>query len=380
MWSWHIGTIRDIQLKVHVTFPLILIWAGIQFSVGRESPIFFAIYGILLVLLLFVCVLLHELGHALMALRFGISVSEIILLPIGGLAKLKILNDNPKQEFAIAAAGPLVNVLIALLLLPLLTWFISLQYPTIMNDLLAPEMPTRTLIFLLSDSMQRISVVGAITYLCFANLMLTVFNLIPAFPMDGGRLLRSLLAMVWNYSLATTIAVRLGQLIAILFAFFGLSDNLGLLLVALFVFISGQAELQRIALRKVLERGQVRHYTKRAVRPLYPEWSLHSVLLLTQQSGHLAFPVVENGRLLGLLTVREIQAHSSASTVEEAMIKKFTVLKPDSTLYEAQLILQAKEHFAGVVIDGEVLLGVLSLTDIEQAYQILRLGPPVQVV
>ena len=380
MWSWHVGTIRDIKLKIHVTFPLVLIWAGIQFSIGRDNPLFFGLYGTLLVLLLFVCVLLHELGHALTALSFGIPVCEIILLPIGGLAKLKILNDNPKQEFAIAAAGPLVNVLIALLLLPILTWFISLQYPTIMNDLMAPNMPTRTLIFLLSDSMQRISIVGAITYLCFANLMLTVFNLIPAFPMDGGRLLRSFLAMLWDYHLATTIAVRLGQLIAILLAFYGLSSNLGLLLIALFVFISGQAELQRIGLQKVLERGQVRHFTKRAIRPLYPEWSMHSVLLLTQQSGHLAFPVVENGHLLGLLTVREIQDHSSASTVEQAMIKKFTVLKPSHTLYEAQLILQEKEHFAGVVIDGEVLLGVLSLTDIEQAYQILRLGPAVEIV
>lgn len=258
MWSWHIATIREIDLKIHFTFPLVLIWAAIQFSTGRQDPISFGIYGASLVLLLFVCVLLHELGHAFMALCFGVPVAEIILLPIGGLAKLPVLNDNPKQEFAIAAAGPLVNLVITLLLLGVLAWLISLLHPNIMSDLIGPGVPRRTLLLLLFDSMQRISLIGAISYLCFANLILTVFNLIPAFPMDGGRLLRALLAMVLRYKLATTLAVRIGQLLAIFLALIGLRSNLGMLLIAIFIFISGSAELQRIALREIVERGQIR--------------------------------------------------------------------------------------------------------------------------
>ncbi|MGB0388905.1 MAG: site-2 protease family protein [Ardenticatenaceae bacterium] len=381
MWSWHIGSIRDIDLKIHLTFPLVLVWAAIQFGTGRDDPYSFGLYGASLVLLLFGCVLLHELGHALAALRFGIPVTEIILLPIGGLARLRVLNDDPKQEFVIAAAGPLVNFVIALLLLPLLALLISWLEPDIMHTLIGERRPAQALLLLLRESMQRISLVGAVVYLCFANIMLGIFNLIPAFPMDGGRLFRALLAILLRYDLATKLAVRIGQLAAIILAVWGVrTNNWSILLISTFILISGQSELQRLALRQVLIQGQVRDYMRRRPHSLYPDWSLHSALLLTEQTGQLAFPVIENDNILGLLTIREIQGNLSATTVKDTMIKEFIRLDPERTLYQAQVALQAQDHFAGAVIEKGVLLGLLSHDDIERAYRVLRLEPAVHVV
>lgn len=380
MWSWRVGSIRGIDLKIHVTFPLVLLWAAYQFGSINPGNSAFPLYGAVLVLLLFACVLLHELGHAFVAQYYKIPVVEIILLPIGGLAKLRMLNDDPKEEFFIAGAGPLVNLVISLLLFPPLLWLLYVEYPNVIDQLAgSPRIQAQTILILIVRSMQEISLTGALGWLVYSNIILVLFNLIPAFPMDGGRLFRALLAMFFSYNLATTIAVRLGQLLAVLMAFAGLQAGM-MLLIAFFIFISGRSEMQRVALRKVLVRGQVKTYMRHAFHALEPLWSLHSARLLAQQTGHLAFPVFEEGRLLGLLTVEQIHYGSNAHTVGEAMIQEFSILAPERTLYDAQLMLQGKEHFAAAVMEEEILLGILSLEDIERAYQSLHARPVGQVV
>lgn len=370
MWAWRIGSVRGIDLKIHLTFPLVLVWAAVEFGGGRADGTRFALYGAGLVLLLFGCVLLHELGHALVAQRYGIPVAEIILLPIGGLAKLRVMKDDPGQEFLITAAGPLVNALIALFLLPILLWLMGFLDPMVLE--LGMGRGLRLFLGQLARSMQRLSLEGALAYLFFANIMLCLFNLIPAFPLDGGRILRSILALLLPYRFATLIAVRLGQALALLMAVWGFRESPGMILVALFVLFGGGAELQRVAQREVLTRGSVGTYMMHGLHPLFPQWSLYSARLLAQQTGQRAFPVIEEGRLLGLLTVRELHQQPSASTVGEAMVADYSVLAPAGTLYDAQVVLQGQEHFAAAVMEGGVLLGLLSLEDIERGYHALR--------
>ncbi|MGH2543016.1 MAG: site-2 protease family protein, partial [Ardenticatenaceae bacterium] len=214
MWSWRIGSIRGIELRIHFTFPLVLLWAAFQFGGGEQDSALFALYGAFLILLLFGCVLLHELGHALVALRFNVPVDEIVLLPIGGLARLRALNDDPREELTIAVAGPLVNVAIALLLLPLYVWLIGATSSEIIGRIAdrTGGSELQALLLLLARSMQEFSVEGMLAYLIIANLLLTLFNLIPAFPMDGGRIFRALLAFFLPYRWASIAAVRTGQL------------------------------------------------------------------------------------------------------------------------------------------------------------------------
>jgi len=213
----------DIEVRVHWSFVLILVY-GAFYSTGASNPLIGALYGILLILLLFACVTLHEFGHALVAKYFKINVPHITLLPIGGVASLERMPDKPLQEFFIAIAGPLVNFAIVVILLPVLLLFGNLS-----NNLFNLYTVQRML-----SQMQAPGLTNLLTYLVVTNMGLGIFNLLPAFPMDGGRVLRALLALGISYVDATRVAVFVGRLIAALFALWGIVDvNIFMLLIAL---------------------------------------------------------------------------------------------------------------------------------------------------
>jgi Zn-dependent protease len=217
-WSFKFARVAGIDLKIHLTFVLFLVWIGFTyFSYGGAAA---ARQGILFILLLFACVLLHELGHALTARAFGIHTEDIILLPIGGVARLQRIPTDPKQELLIAVAGPLVNVVIAALLIYYLGHRAAMSD---FDDLNTPR-------------------VAMLSKLASVNIGLVLFNLIPAFPMDGGRILRSILAMRMNYLRATQIAALIGQGFAILLGIWGFFGNTFLLFIAFFVFMGAQQE------------------------------------------------------------------------------------------------------------------------------------------
>ena len=220
MKSWNLGKISGIRVRLHWTFLLLPIWILFS-SVIAGSGLAVALAKVVFVLAIFGCVLLHELGHALAARQFGIGTRDITLLPIGGVAALERMPRNPWQELWIAVAGPLVNVVIASLL------FLGL----------------------ILGSVSTTSPLGIFLWpLAIANVILVVFNLVPAFPMDGGRILRSILAMFMEWVKATEIAVRVGKITAIGLGLFGLfSGNLMLVLVAMFVFFAAQSELMMTA-------------------------------------------------------------------------------------------------------------------------------------
>jgi Zn-dependent protease len=218
--SVKIATIFGIEVRIHITFLLFLAWIWLTYyQIAGFSGAF---QGILLILALFGCVLLHEFGHALAAREFGIKTPDITLLPIGGVARLSRIPDKPWQELVVAIAGPLVNVVIAAALIFVIHGTTEiLQVERLENP--------------------RIELLGKLASI---NVMLVLFNMIPAFPMDGGRVLRSVLAMLMPYALATQIAAWIGQALAIVFAIFGFSrGNPFLIFIAFVVFLGAQQEV-----------------------------------------------------------------------------------------------------------------------------------------
>src|SRR5581483_5320297 len=214
-WSWKLGRIAGIDVYVHATFALLLLWVGFVNYAPRQS-LADALAGLAFILCLFAVVVLHELGHALTARRYGIKTRDITLLPIGGVARLERMPSDPTQELLVALAGPAVNVVLAGLLFAVLAargWAVGSV------EQLAAELSTFGGNLLLQ--------------LFVANVFLALFNLLPAFPMDGGRVLRALLAMRMDYVKATRIAAGVGQMMAVLFGIVGLLGNPFLLIIAL---------------------------------------------------------------------------------------------------------------------------------------------------
>jgi Zn-dependent protease len=237
--------------------------------------------GLAFILLLFACVVLHELGHALAARRYGIQTADITLLPIGGVARITRMPRDPRQELVIAVAGPAVSIAIALALYAVLGRWGNLR------DILALEDPRLALL----------------AKLLTANVWLVLFNLIPAFPMDGGRMLRALLAMRMPHSRATQIAATIGQAIAFGFGFLGLLGNPILIFIALFVYLGAAQEASLAQMRDVTERVPVSAAMITGFRALGTESTVqHAIDILLQTSQH-EFPVVDAaGRLAGVLT------------------------------------------------------------------------------
>jgi Zn-dependent protease len=227
--SVKIGSVSGIEVRIHLTFLLFLAW--IWFSYYQIAGVPGATQGVLFILALFICVLLHEFGHAFAARAFGIQTPDITLLPIGGVARLSRIPEKPWQELVVAVAGPLVNVVIAATLI-----FVVHQTAPF-DELGSIENPRIELLAKLAS----------------VNIMLVLFNLIPAFPMDGGRVLRALLAMAMPYYRATWIAARIGQILAIClgaYSYFGPDKNPILMFIAFFIFIGAQQEAAMARMRQ----------------------------------------------------------------------------------------------------------------------------------
>lgn len=277
-WSFTIGRIAGTAVRIHVTFLLYLAWiayAGWEYGGGVE-----ALDATLFVSLLFLCVLTHEFGHIFAARRYGIATPEVLLLPIGGVARLERMPADPKQELVVALAGPAVNVVIALAL-------------TILHG--APA----TVHFGALDDPG----VSMVERLILANILLTLFNLIPAFPMDGGRVLRALLAMKLPRERATLVAARIGQGFAILMMAAGLVGQPMLILLGLFVWVAASSEARVETMASRAARLVVADAMERRVTALGHERSLAPGYERLLHSPQESFPVIDlEGRPVGVLT------------------------------------------------------------------------------
>jgi Zn-dependent protease/CBS domain-containing protein len=278
-WSWKIGQFAGIDVRIHATFMLLLVWVLVTYwAAGKSMDAVLA--GIVFIVALFACVVFHEMGHAIAARQFGIQTRDITLLPIGGMARLERLPEEPKQEFLVALAGPAVNLAIAALLY---AWLI----------------PTHRW-----EPLSRLGITTGpfVERLLMANVWLLLFNLIPAFPMDGGRVLRALLASRMTYPKATQVAASVGQALAFTFGFVGLFTNPMLLFIGLFVWIGASQEAGAVQIKSALSGTPVSAAMLTDFTTLSCSDTLAEAVRVTLRGSQHDFPVLDRDGVVGILT------------------------------------------------------------------------------
>ncbi len=351
-WSFRLGRFLGIDVFLHWTFLLLLGFVFLlHFSKDRDLAEGLGAAGF--VACLFLCVLLHEYGHALMARRYGIQTRDIILLPIGGVARLERMPEKPAQEFLVAIAGPAVNAGIALAL--------AAVGAVAGQDLLMRE--------------ASVGGGGFLTRLLWINVALVVFNLAPAFPMDGGRVLRAMLAAVMPYVRATRIAATIGQGMAILFCLIGLfAPQPMLLFIAIFVFLGAQAEADMVETSSVLRGVRVADAMIRRFRALRPEDSLGLAADELLAGSQHDFPVVADGMLAGMLTradlVRGLSQRGRASSVGEAMIRDVLGVAEGDWVERVFPRMREKGAMTAPVLRGGALVGLLTVENVSELVMI----------
>lgn len=345
-WSIKLGRYYGIDVYIHATF-LMLIAALALISFLQGESFQDTLIGVGFVLAIFGCVLLHEFGHALAARRYNIPTRDITLYPIGGVARLERMPENPKEELLVALAGPAVNVVIALLL------FVYL-YST------SNLVPLETLGMTEGSLLERLMIV---------NIMLVVFNLLPAFPMDGGRVVRALLANWLDYTDATQIAAALGQGMALVFGFIGFFFiHPFLLFIAFFVWIGAEQEASMVRMKSALGGIPVLRAMITEFHTLSPESPLSEAVELIIRGSQQDFPVVEEGRVVGVLTrsdlMKALANQDTQSTVSTIMKSDFTIVHPYDMLESAFARLQECQCQTIPVVKDNRLVGLITSENI----------------
>jgi Zn-dependent protease/CBS domain-containing protein len=341
-WSFNIGTFGGTQVRVHVTFALLLLWIWfVHYQAGGAAE---AWEGVTFIIAVFVCVVLHEFGHIIAARRYGIRTPDITLLPIGGIARLERMPDKPGQELVIAIAGPLVNVVIAALI------FLVLGYSVGLEQMTEIENPR-------ADFFARLAGV---------NVFLVVFNLIPAFPMDGGRVLRALLATQMPWARATQIAATIGQGLAFVFGFVGLLYNPLLIFIAIFVYLAAAAEAQTAQLREVASSVLVGDVMITKFATLKRSANIDEAIEMLLATTQSEFPVVdEEGHFEGLLVrndmIRALRESGSGAPVASVMRTGIPTTHPRKSLQGSlQSMMEAGAPAIAVLDDAGRLVGLMT--------------------
>lgn len=351
--SLNLGKIAGIGVKVHWTFMLLILWV-VFLELTRGSNFESILWSIFFVLVLFACVVFHELGHALTARKFKIGTRQITLLPIGGVASLEAMPEDPKEEFMVAIAGPAVNVVIALAL-----YLVVPMEEYLTQD---PEM--------LEETMSAINANNFLFYLFSANVMLVLFNLIPAFPMDGGRVFRALLSMKFDRVTATQMAARLGQIVAFFFFLIGLLYNPILILIAIFVFFGAQGENMMVQQLTLLRGHKVRDAMMTNITTVHPDEKLNDVIDIILTGTERDFIVVEHGEVRGILYQSDLmQAFKNKQAdkkVEEVMDDEvYPVQLSDELTDVYRKVRSSSKSFFPVLRDGQ-LVGAIDMNNINE--------------
>jgi Zn-dependent protease/predicted transcriptional regulator len=343
-WSWKLARIAGIDVYIHATFFMVIAWIALIH--WNESQNLAAVAeGVGYILALFACVVLHEYGHALTAARYGIRTRDITLLPIGGVARLERMPDVPIQELWVALAGPAVNVVIALVL------FVVLQA---------------------SGAWQAVEGIGVTRggfaeRVMAANIFLAGFNLLPAFPMDGGRVLRALLATRMEYTLATQRAAMVGQGMAIFLGFIGLQGNPILIFIALFVWIGAGQEASMVQMKSALAGIPLRRAMLTDFRTLTPSSTLGDAVDLLLSGSQQDFPVVASGRVEGMLTrsdlVKALPQRGRSALVADSM-RECPVAQASEMLETVLGRLQGRDCHTIPVLENGALIGLVTMDNV----------------
>lgn len=346
-WSLKLGKLLGINVYLHFTFLLLLAFLGFVYWRATQD-LEAALQGVAFIVALFGCVVLHELGHALMARRYGIQTRDITLLPIGGIARLEKMPEKPMQEFWVALAGPAVNVIIASVL---------------MIGLAATGGFT---------PVEEISVNGGSFWqrLLVLNLILVAFNLLPAFPMDGGRVLRALLAMRLGRRRATAIAANVGQGMAILFGIVGFFYNPFLIFIAIFVYLGAQAEAGMVEMQSALAGLRVRDAMMTRFRTLAPQDTLAKAVEELLAGSQQDFPVLEKEQPIGMLRrndlVKALSEGRRDTVVAEGMSRNCETVDEATSLKDAVESMRQRQCATVPVVAGGRVVGLLTLENISE--------------
>jgi Zn-dependent protease/CBS domain-containing protein len=341
-WSLNIGKVAGTVVRIHLTFLLFLAWIfAASYAQGGAAT---AWDSLVFMVLLFLCVLLHEFGHIFTARAFGVTTPYVTLLPIGGVAQLERIPEEPWQEFLIAIAGPLVTVVITIALVLFAGAELQPSAAAAVDNLKIP----------------------LVDRLAAVNLFLALFNLIPAFPMDGGRVLRALLATRFGYVRATEVAAAIGQFVAFALGFIGLMYNPILIFIAIFVYLAATSEAHMVALRAASRGVPVSHAMMTQFATLTPaahiDEAVHTLLATSQGE----FPVVDGaGKPVGMLDrgslIRALKTLGPDARVADAMNSEFPTVSHRFTLEQAFKLLQEKSVPAvGVTDAGGKLVGLVT--------------------
>lgn len=348
MRAFRLTRVAGIDVRVHPTFALIVLWFAYIWGIKTGAGLGGLLFGLLLVVCLFACVLLHELGHSIVARRAGIRVHDITLLPIGGMARIERSPVHPGDEFWLALAGPAVNVALALLLLPVVAAIGWMEHVDGTAGMVA--------------ALGQVDVAGFAAYLLFANVSLVLFNLVPAFPMDGGRILRASLSLFIGRSNATLIAVTIGKGVAVCFVVLGtiVLHDWTLPMVGIFIFVGAHIEGRTVAMEEALRRmhvGQCITWEAGGIGPYEP---LAGALL----GGPRDLAVTERGRVVGILwkveVLNALRRHGSNVRVYEVMDHFPPIVDVDTSLYLAQQAMVRADRGAVLVTERGVYRGILT--------------------
>lgn len=344
-WSWKLVRIAGIDVYVHATFVMVVAWITLVYW-NQSQSLGAVVEGVGFILALFACIVLHEYGHALTARRYGIKTRDITLLPIGGLARLERMPEEPVQELWVALAGPAVNVVIALLLFG----WLQVSGPW--------------------DSVDRLGVAKGrfIERVMLANVFLAGFNLLPAFPMDGGRALRALLATRMEYTRATQRAALIGQGMAILFGFMGLQGNPMLIFIALFVWIGAGQEASIAQMKSALGGIPVRRAMLTDFRTLTPGSTLGDAADLILTGSQQDFPIVADGHIEGILTrsdlLEALTRSGRSASVRENMRRECPTAEASEMLEAVLARLQGRDCHTIPITERGALIGLVTMDNV----------------
>ncbi|MDF3040318.1 MAG: peptidase [Thermomicrobiales bacterium] len=349
MRSLTVARIRDIDIRLHPTFALVFVWVLIDWRrIGAGVGISAVIFTLILVILIFACVLLHEFGHAFMARQHGVRVHDVSLSAVGGVARMEQLPAEPRAEMLIAMAGPAANFALVVALAPVVLLIgVASGFSSLEDYALTVFDP---------------SVAGLTTTLLYANVLIIVFNLLPAFPMDGGRVFRAGLTTVFGRETGTRVAVLVGEAFAILLLLFSIfvAQSVILVLLSLFVMIVAYGEDRAVRVESSMRRMRVGQFALWDMGGIAPDQPLATAL----RGGLRDIAVTKDGRVVGMLwrnrLVAELGRTANGRTVAEVMERDPVTVDADMPIHDVQRLMDEEGRWAVPVLEAGMYRGIFT--------------------
>lgn len=357
--SFLIGHVQGIELRIHPSFALVVAWVAWHWLRGADRSLVPLVYAAIVVVLLFGSVLLHELGHSIMAQHYGVRVHDITLLPIGGVARLERVPTSASAEAWISLAGPSVNIAIAVALFPALLFVGIVTGLDGLGDYVA----------LLDD----VNFAGLLAYVFAMNLMLVIFNLLPAFPMDGGRVFRALLSTFMGRERATRMAVIVGQIAAFCMVVVGIWQTDWILpLVGVFVIVAAYAEGRVVRLESAMRRLHVGQFALWDMGGVAPDMPLTYAL----RGGPRDVVVTDGTRVVGILwrseVLRLLNGGAGGTKVSDVMDANVVCVEVTDSVYDVQQLMHTHNRWAFAVIEKGQYRGIFTGDRFAYVYRYLN--------